>query len=163
MRFNMLGDANHAGPVRLSDTYDKEVGGAQTGIAASQKALYDAYNSLNSSKASSSRVTTLEQKLSGNITCVGFVDKYYLTVGPCRGIYYYGVIFICTNMGDLQSYKLSGFSSTQTSTSGTFKTYKHEVSSDLYDFQVVFPSKWTHGFFIISGAIASQGWMLGNG
>ena len=48
MKFQMLGDANKAGPVRLSDVYDSEVGGASTGIAASQKALYDAYNSLNS-------------------------------------------------------------------------------------------------------------------
>ena len=48
MKYNMLGDANYAGPVRLSDTYDSEVGDASTGIAASQKALYDAYNSLNS-------------------------------------------------------------------------------------------------------------------
>lgn len=48
MKFNMLGDANHAGPVRLSDVYSSQVGDASQGVAASQKALYDAYNSLNS-------------------------------------------------------------------------------------------------------------------
>lgn len=53
MKFNMLGDANHAGPVRLSDVYSSAVGDASTGIAASQKALYDAYSSLNS------RITTV--------------------------------------------------------------------------------------------------------
>ena len=67
MRFNMLGNANHAGPVRLSDTYDKAVGGAQTGIAASQKALYDAYNSLNS------RITTANS----NINRRGVTRKVY--------------------------------------------------------------------------------------
>lgn len=50
MRFNMLGDANDPGPVRLSDVYSSAVGDASSGIAASQKALYDAYSSLNSSK-----------------------------------------------------------------------------------------------------------------
>lgn len=49
MKFNMLGDANHAGPVRLSDVYSSAVGSAKDGVAASQRALYDAYNSLNSS------------------------------------------------------------------------------------------------------------------
>ena len=48
MKFNMLGDANHAGPVRLSDVYSSAVGSAKDGVAASQRALYDAYNSLNS-------------------------------------------------------------------------------------------------------------------
>ena len=48
MKFTMLGSANHAGPVRLSDTYSSSVGAAADGIAASQKALYDAYTSLNS-------------------------------------------------------------------------------------------------------------------
>lgn len=52
MKFNMLGDANHAGPVRLSDVYNSQVGDASQGVAASQKALYDAYNSLNSSMTS---------------------------------------------------------------------------------------------------------------
>lgn len=49
MKYSMLGDANNAGPVRLSDVYDSNVGGASAGVAASQKALYEAYNSLNSS------------------------------------------------------------------------------------------------------------------
>ena len=48
MKFQMLGTTDKAGPVRLSDVYNSEVGGAETGIAASQKALYDAYSSLNS-------------------------------------------------------------------------------------------------------------------
>lgn len=49
MKYSMLGDANNPGPVRLSDVYDSDVGGASAGVAASQKALYEAYNSLNSS------------------------------------------------------------------------------------------------------------------
>ena len=52
MKFNMLGDANHAGPVRLSDVYSSAVGSAKDGVAASQRALYDAYNSLNSRMSS---------------------------------------------------------------------------------------------------------------
>ena len=46
MRFNMLGDTNEAGPVRLSDVYNSSVGGAAAGIAASQKALYDVYSTM---------------------------------------------------------------------------------------------------------------------
>lgn len=45
----MRGDAYHAGPVMLSDVYTSAVGSAKDGVAASQRALYDAYNSLNSS------------------------------------------------------------------------------------------------------------------
>ena len=48
MIYNMKGDVNHAGPVRLSDVYSSAVGSAKDGVAASQRALYDAYNSLNS-------------------------------------------------------------------------------------------------------------------
>ena len=48
----MRGDAYHAGPVMLSDVYTSAVGSAKDGVAASQRALYDAYNSLNSSKLS---------------------------------------------------------------------------------------------------------------
>lgn len=44
----MRGDAYHAGPVMLSDVYTSAVGSAKDGVAASQKALYNAYNSLNS-------------------------------------------------------------------------------------------------------------------
>ena len=48
MKFQMLGSADKPGPVRLSDVYNSQVGDASMGIAASQKALYDAYSSLNS-------------------------------------------------------------------------------------------------------------------
>lgn len=68
MKFQMLGDANHAGPVRLSDVYSSQVGDASTGIAASQKALYDAYSSLNSSKASTSALDAVRSKLN---YCIG--------------------------------------------------------------------------------------------
>ena len=46
MKYNVLGDTNHAGYVRLSDVYASAVGSAKDGIAASQRALYDAYNSI---------------------------------------------------------------------------------------------------------------------
>ena len=49
MIYNMRGDTYHAGPVVLSDVYTSAVGSAKDGVAASQRALYDAYNSLNSS------------------------------------------------------------------------------------------------------------------
>ena len=71
MKFQMLGDANKAGPVRLSDVYDSEVGGASTGIAASQKALYDAYNSLNSS------IIAKELELPYNIVLSEWTNDFY--------------------------------------------------------------------------------------
>ena len=49
MIYNMRGDTYHAGPVMLSDVYTSAVGSAKDGVAASQRALYEAYNSLNSS------------------------------------------------------------------------------------------------------------------
>ena len=69
MKFQMLGDANHAGPVRLSDVYNSQVGDASTGIAASQKALYDAYSSLNSrlsSKLNTDILSNGEDNTGGN-------------------------------------------------------------------------------------------------
>lgn len=70
MKFQMLGDANKAGPVRLSDVYDSEVGGASTGIAASQKALYDAYNSLNSRLDTYSTDTYSVATYGGTVKCI---------------------------------------------------------------------------------------------
>ena len=58
MIYNMRGDTYHAGPVLLSDVYTQSVGHAKDGIAASQGALYDAYNSLNSS------ISNLNSKIS---------------------------------------------------------------------------------------------------
>lgn len=55
MIYNMRGDTYHAGPVMLSDVYTSAVGSAKDGVAASQRALYDAYNSLNSSKVGIAR------------------------------------------------------------------------------------------------------------
>ena len=57
MIYNMRGDTYHAGPVMLSDVYTSAVGSAKDGVAASQRALYDAYNSLNSSKLNKSDFT----------------------------------------------------------------------------------------------------------
>ena len=98
----MLGDANHAGPVRLSDTYDKAVGGAQTGIAASQKALYNAYNSLNSRilkciKTDKPLLRQVEDKYSGP---GGYPNQCNFTVTvKDNGIY----LFIAPQLGEWNS------------------------------------------------------------
>ena len=42
------GTASNYGHIKLSDTYTTSVGDASSGIAASQKALFDAYSELNS-------------------------------------------------------------------------------------------------------------------
>ena len=69
MKFQMLGSADKPGPVRLSDVYNSQVGDASMGIAASQKALYDAYNSLNSS---------LKDRYSGKLlTSSDNLNNYY--------------------------------------------------------------------------------------
>ena len=69
MKFNMLGNANRTGPVRLSDAYSSLVGGASQGVAASQKALYNAYNSLNS------RVGNI-QFISGDYSRAGLLQAF---------------------------------------------------------------------------------------
>ena len=53
MIYNMRGDTYHAGPVMLSDVYTSAVGSAKDGVAASQRALYDSYNTLKSSVVTS--------------------------------------------------------------------------------------------------------------
>lgn len=80
MKFNMLGNANRTGPVRLSDAYSSLVGGASQGVAASQKALYNAYNSLNSSKmpwykiSSTSNLYTIFRTLGSEDSCCFYMS-----------------------------------------------------------------------------------------
>lgn len=76
MKFQMLGSADKPGPVRLSDVYSSQVGDASTGIAASQKALYDAYNSLNSS------ISNLNTSVSGINSLLTTLNSIAIYRGP---------------------------------------------------------------------------------
>lgn len=102
MRFTMLGSDHHPGPVLLSDDYSSVVGNAKQGVAASQKALYDAYNSLNSrikalwtgSTAPLSAGATFNLDLSNynHVLIIGLsIPTTIIPVGRSVTIAYYGV------------------------------------------------------------------------
>lgn len=79
-----IGDANNYGHTKLSDTYSTEEGDASDGLAASQKAVYSAYDILNNNKAAVNHSSTTTDYGTGNSTKYGHVklsDTYDSLVG----------------------------------------------------------------------------------
>ena len=103
MKYNVLGDTNHAGYVRLSDVYTSAVGSAKDGIAASQRALYDAYNSI---------TTSLINK-------VYPVGSIYLSVNNVSPATFIGGTWTALSNGYILKLITSGTGGTETATGNT--------------------------------------------
>ena len=93
-----VGNADCYGHLKISDTFASCVGGAAEGIAASQKALYDAYTCLSSSSSSlavCARCVLVTALPSGDTTSKN------LLVAPYTSVDTVGYCMICTSSGGL--------------------------------------------------------------
>lgn len=89
---------------------------------------------------------------------LGFSDALYITFYDIQPTLYYGSIFLCVEWGTgsfMKFYPITGYNSTATDTTGDVKTYKHQRSDGTYDFQIVFPLRYSHGFVVIGGNVIS--------
>ena len=86
-----VGTANYYGHLKISDTFTSCVGGAAEGVAASQKALYDAYVCLSSSASS-----LAECACCINIQTAGS-GNYYLLGACTSGSGYFGYAYLLSN------------------------------------------------------------------
>lgn len=89
----------------------------------------------------------------------GFPDALYITFYNIQPAHYYGSIFLCVEWGTAGSfsrfYPIIGYDTTATDTVSDVKTYKHQRANGTYDFQIVFPSQYSHGFVVFGGNITS--------
>lgn len=116
MRFTMLGSNLQPGPVTLSDDYSKVVGNAKQGVAASQKALYDVYNSLTNYKITSESISansTAPYGWSYSKTYSGYKAIAYSLVSSSSG----GIIWNAQAVSGLgtKTFSCSGFANTPVS------------------------------------------------
>ena len=123
MIYNMRGDTYHAAPVMLSDVYTSAVGSAKDGVAASQRALYDAYNSLNSRilEIDAKTVLTTSKTLAGGANADAYADTTrtgYTSIGVVgwrsfsTSVYLYNCFIsgnsVCCGIHNFSTSQLSG-------------------------------------------------------
>ena len=89
----------------------------------------------------------------------GFTDARYIYFYNIQPTAYYGSIFLCVEWGSTGSfsrfYPITGYNTTATDTVSDVKTYKHKRADGTCDFQIVFPSQYSHGFVVFGGNIIS--------
>lgn len=100
-------------------------------------------------------INFVKSKIDGNVKIYGFVNKLAISIGGLNSNNYYGTATVITSLGTM-TVPLVGYTNTTTTTTGDIKTYKHNVNGVL-DYQFVFPTTWTHGVLIVSGAAAEGG------
>ena len=146
------GTGSNYGHVKLSDTYDSSVTGANAAgsVAASQNALYNAFNSLNSSKAPTSHASTDTTYGAGNASNYGHVklsDTYTSKqdggnaaggVAASQNALYAAYNALSTTINDsstgLASKAPKNHASTETTYgAGTGSNFGHVKLSDTYD------------------------------